>query len=65
MATSSDSRLDTRFFIPFVLQEAVDKSFYDEVISISSEEGVNWAHKLAKKEGIITGISGGATLLQQ
>ena len=48
-------------FIPFVLQEAVDKNFYDQIVPITSEEGVEWAHKLAKKEGIITGISGGAT----
>ena len=48
-------------FIPFVLQEAMDNSFYDQIISVSSEDGIAWAHKLAKKEGIITGISGGAT----
>ena len=47
--------------IPFVLQEAIDNSFYDQIISVSSEDGIAWAHKLAKKEGIITGISGGAT----
>ena len=48
-------------FIPFVLQESIDKGYYDEVIKISSESGIEWAQKLAQKEGIITGISGGAT----
>ena len=48
-------------FIPFVLQEAIDKSFYDQIIPISSEAGIEWAHKLAKQEGIITGVSGGST----
>lgn len=48
-------------FIPFVLQEAINKNFYDEIIKVSSEEGIEWAQKLAQKEGIITGISGGAS----
>ncbi len=48
-------------FIPFVLQESIDRKYYDEVIKISSELGIEWAKKLAQKEGIITGISGGAT----
>ncbi len=48
-------------FIPFVLQESIDKGFYDEVVKISSEAGIEWAQKLAQKEGIITGISGGAS----
>jgi cysteine synthase A len=48
-------------FIPFVLQEAVDKRFYDEVIPVPGAEGIKWAKALAQKEGIFTGISGGAT----
>ena len=31
------------------------------MIKISSESGIEWAQKLAQKEGIITGISGGAS----
>jgi cysteine synthase A len=42
-------------FIPNVLQEAIDTSLYDE------PEGIKWAKALAQKEGIFTGISGGAT----
>jgi len=48
-------------FIPYVLQEAVDKKAYDELIPIPGPEGVDWARKLAAREGILTGISGGAT----
>jgi cysteine synthase A len=48
-------------FIPHVLQEAVDDSLYDELIPIAGPEGIAWAHKLAQREGILTGISGGAT----
>jgi cysteine synthase A len=48
-------------FIPLVLQEAIDKSFFDQLIPIPGPEAVSWAQKLAQKEGILTGISGGAT----
>ena len=48
-------------FIPYVLQEAVDQSFYDDLIPIPGADGVAWAQKLAQKEGIMTGISGGST----
>jgi cysteine synthase A len=48
-------------FIPLVLQEGIDQSFYDEVIPIAGAEGVKWARELAQKEGILTGISGGST----
>merc|ERR1712046_286883 len=48
-------------FIPHVLQEAVDNKMYDEVLPVSSASGMEMAHKLATMEGIMTGISGGAT----
>lgn len=48
-------------FIPYVLQEAVDKKLYDEVVTIGGPLGIEWSRKLAAKEGIFTGISGGAT----
>tara|TARA_B100001057_G_scaffold490892_1_gene580029 strand:+ start:617 stop:1684 length:1068 start_codon:yes stop_codon:yes gene_type:complete len=48
-------------FIPYVIQEAIDKNYYDKVKHVSSEEGIFWARELAKNEGIITGISGGST----
>ena len=48
-------------FIPWVLQEAVDKNLYDEVIPIPGPEAIQWSRKLAQREGILTGVSGGAT----
>jgi len=48
-------------FIPLVLQEAIDRQFYDELIPIPGAEGMKWAKMLAQKEGIFTGISGGST----
>jgi len=48
-------------FIPLVLQEALDKKYFDQRIAIAGAEGVKWAKALAQKEGIFTGISGGST----
>lgn len=48
-------------FIPFVLQEAIDGAYYDELIPIAGPEGILWSRRLAAEEGIFTGISGGAT----
>ena len=48
-------------FIPLVLQEAIDKKYFDERVPIAGPEGVKWARLLAQKEGIFTGISGGST----
>lgn len=48
-------------FIPFVLQEALDNGGYDELIPVSGADGIAWAKKLASREGILTGISGGAS----
>ncbi len=48
-------------FIPQVLQEAVDDRLYDELIPVAGPEGIAWAQKLAQSEGILTGVSGGAT----
>jgi cysteine synthase len=48
-------------FIPYVLQEAIDTKLYDEVVPIAGPEGIKSARALAQKEGIFTGISGGAS----
>ena len=48
-------------FIPYVLQEAIDKKYYDDLIPVSGPVGIEWSQKLARKEGIFTGVSGGAT----
>ncbi len=48
-------------FIPLVLQEAIEGGYYDEIIPVPGAEGMRWARELAAKEGILTGVSGGAT----
>jgi cysteine synthase A len=48
-------------FIPYVLQEAIDGGYYDELIPVAGADGIAWSQKLARKEGIFTGISGGST----
>lgn len=48
-------------FIPFVLQEALDNRGFDDLVTVPGPEGIAWAQKLAASEGILTGISGGAT----
>ncbi len=48
-------------FIPKVLQEALDKGFCDEVLPVAGADAIQWARELARREGILTGISGGAT----
>jgi cysteine synthase A len=49
-------------FIPYVLQEAIDNNYYDELIPVPGPAAIEWSNKLAQREGIFTGISGGATL---
>lgn len=48
-------------FIPYVLQEAIDNNYYDELIPVPGPVGIEWSRKLAQKEGIFTGVSGGST----
>src|SRR3954462_5616170 len=48
-------------FIPYVLQEAIDQHYFDELIPVPGPVGIEWSKKLAQKEGIFTGISGGST----
>ena len=49
-------------FIPYVLQEAIDRHLYDEVIPVGGPDAIAWSRRLAAEEGIFTGISGGASL---
>ena len=49
-------------FIPYVLQESIDKHYYDELIPIAGPDAIAWSRRLAAEEGIFTGISGGASL---
>ncbi|HVU35585.1 MAG TPA: PLP-dependent cysteine synthase family protein [Opitutaceae bacterium] len=48
-------------FIPYVLQEAIDRKNFDQIVPIPGPVAIEWSRKLAQKEGIFTGISGGAT----
>jgi cysteine synthase A len=48
-------------FIPLVLQEAIDNGGYDDLVPVSGADGIAWAKKLAAREGILTGVSGGAS----
>jgi cysteine synthase A len=48
-------------FIPLVLQEAIDKHYYDDLIPVPGPVAIEWSKKLAAEEGIMTGVSGGAS----
>lgn len=48
-------------FIPSVLQEAIDRRYYDDLVPVAGPDAIHWSRELARKEGIFTGISGGAT----
>ena len=48
-------------FISAVLQEGLDAGFYDQLLPVAGADGIEWAQKLASKEGILTGVSGGST----
>ena len=50
-------------FIPLVLQEALDNNSYDELVPVAGPDAIATAQDLASKEGILTGISGGGTVL--
>jgi cysteine synthase A len=45
-------------FVP----EVLDVSLIDEVVTVSDEEAMNYGRRLAKEEGILSGISTGAAL---
>jgi len=48
-------------FIPWVLQEAIDRKYYDDLLTVPGPDGIAWSKRLAAEEGIFCGISSGAT----
>ena len=48
---------------PDFIPEVLDKGVIDEFIMANDERSIETSQELAKKEGIFTGISGGATML--
>eukprot|EP00471_Norrisiella_sphaerica_P010413 CAMPEP_0184492580 /NCGR_PEP_ID=MMETSP0113_2-20130426/23711_1 /TAXON_ID=91329 /ORGANISM="Norrisiella sphaerica, Strain BC52" /LENGTH=324 /DNA_ID=CAMNT_0026877457 /DNA_START=103 /DNA_END=1077 /DNA_ORIENTATION=- len=48
-------------FIPKVTQKGVEMKIFDEIVPVTGEEAIATSKDLAQKEGIFTGISGGAT----
>jgi len=49
-------------FIPLVLEKGLDEALQDEMVDIPDGVSVAMSQSLARKEGILTGISGGATM---
>jgi len=49
-------------FIPKLGEDAVDAGLIDEVLPIKGADALRLSRELARKEGIFTGITGGATL---
>ena len=44
------------------MPEILDRSVYDEVIDVDIDQSVSMARRLAAEEGILAGISSGATV---
>ena len=49
-------------FIPALTQQALDGALIDEIVSINGADAIAAARLLAEREGILAGISSGATL---
>jgi len=49
-------------FIPLVLEQGMDLKLMDDYVSIPDGAGVSTSQQLAATQGILTGISGGATM---
>ncbi|KAK1286666.1 hypothetical protein QJS10_CPB20g00463 [Acorus calamus] len=47
---------------PPIIPNNLDKSVIDEVITVTTEEAMSHARRLAKEEGLLVGISSGAAL---
>ena len=48
-------------FIPKIAEDGYERGGADEVVTVEEDEAIMYAKELSTKEGIFTGISGGAT----
>ena len=48
-------------FIPKIAEDGYEMGLADEVVRIEEDDAIMYAKELSTKEGIFTGISGGAT----
>ena len=49
-------------FVPALVQRALDEKLVDRVVAVPGDEALQVARELARREGILAGISGGATV---
>ncbi|MGB0591771.1 MAG: pyridoxal-phosphate dependent enzyme [Myxococcota bacterium] len=49
-------------WIPKLTEEAVQQALIDDIVAVGGAESMQCSRDLAEKEGIFTGVSGGATL---
>ena len=49
-------------FIPKLAEDAIEQGLIDRVVPVNGARALELAHRLATEEGILAGISGGATL---
>ena len=49
-------------FVPHITESAVDEALIDRIVPVGGEAAMRCSRELAQKEGIFTGITGGATL---
>ena len=52
----------TTDFVPALVQRALDERLVDEIVPVAGEAALATARELARREGILAGISGGATV---
>jgi cysteine synthase A len=48
-------------FIPKLMNDAIDMSLIDRILTIANVDAMHWSKQLAQKEGIFVGITAGAT----